>query len=88
MRTFLPATLLTGALLCAASFAQNAPSAQVPRSSHRRNLPRRHQRSQKRNPSPKQLRRRLRLPPPLPPPLPPAQIRHRPRVYTELPPEA
>ncbi len=30
MRTFLPATLLTGALLCAASFAQNAPSAQNP----------------------------------------------------------
>src|ERR1035441_9812518 len=30
MRTFLPATLLTGALLCAASFAQNAPSDQTP----------------------------------------------------------
>jgi hypothetical protein len=30
MRAFLPATLLTGALLCAASFAQSAPSAQNP----------------------------------------------------------
>lgn len=30
MKNFLPAAFLTGALLCAASFAQNAPSAQTP----------------------------------------------------------